>query len=601
MKHFLLVISIISLLISGRICNAQVNFPDPGVIYSISQVPRIDIFINPDTLNLIYENPHIDREYRANFVFDNNEGIHDSISEVGFRLRGNTSRDSQKKSFKVSFNTFVDGRKYRGVEKLDLNGEHNDPSSCRSILYWHLLREAQLVGSRANHVSVFINGSYYGLYTNVEHIDEEFVKTYFGNNDGNLYKCLWPADLTWLGSNQNSYKFRNDDRRTYELKTNEELDDYSDLVELINIINNTPINDLPCKLESVFNVPAYLKTAALDVLTSNWDGYAYNKNNFYLYHNQETGLFEYIPYDVDNTFGIDWFNINWTNRNMYNWASGEPRPLFKKLMQVPDYKAQYTYYMRQLISKVFNNPDFIEFKNNLREQARPYLINDPLYPLDYGFTIVSYDNSWIIGNGGHVPFGINEFIQKRMASALEQCSSNNAKPIITRIHDNEPGPKEDLMISAVIEEDNLESAEVLFRINQGEWLSMPMNDDGSEGDLRAGDGIFTANLQGYPGGTEIEYFIKASDESAAETTKPCEAMYYKYAIDANATFELWPNPAYGKEVYLSKAIDYKLYDLNGRMLKEDTNTSTVEISAIPAGIFVLKTNEGSLFKLIIIR
>ncbi|MBK6347143.1 MAG: hypothetical protein IPF68_14665 [Bacteroidales bacterium] len=43
--------------------------------------------------------------------------MHDTIHETGFRLRGNTSRYSAKKSFKISFNTWVPGQKYHGVEK----------------------------------------------------------------------------------------------------------------------------------------------------------------------------------------------------------------------------------------------------------------------------------------------------------------------------------------------------------------------------------------------------------------------------------------------------------------------------------------------------
>ena len=56
-----------------------------------------------------------------------------------------------------------------------------------------------------------------------------------------------------------------------------------------------------CEIERVFNVVDYLKIIAFDVLIGNWDGYVGNKNNYYLYHNPQTGLFDYIPYDLDNT------------------------------------------------------------------------------------------------------------------------------------------------------------------------------------------------------------------------------------------------------------------------------------------------------------
>lgn len=600
MKHTVLVVTFFFLYIFRFEGFAQSILPESGVLYTLESVPRIDILIPPDTLTQIYENPESDREFRATFIFNSNQA-HDTIKEVGFRLRGNTSRVAMKKSFKVSFNTFVDKRKYHGVEKLDLNGEHNDPSSSRSVLYWYMLRKANVVGSRANHVQVYINGNYYGLYTNVEHIDEEFVKTYYDNDDGNLYKCLWPADLTYHGTNQNNYKFMNGDYRVYDLKTNEEADNYTDLVELINVINNTPMTEFPCKLEEVFNVQGYLKIAALDVLTSNWDGYAFNKNNFYLYHNPATGLFEYIPYDVDNTFGIDWFNIDWATRNIYNWASSEPRPLFKKLMQVPDYKAQYTYYIKQLINEVINDQAFVQFKNELKTQSAAYLINDPYYPLDYGYDMSSYERSWTSEVDDHVPYGINEFLQKRKTTALTQCSSSNPKPVIAMITNNLPEPKEDLLITAFVEGADLQSVEVNFSMNGGDLMSAIMNDEGINGDSKASDQIYTVLLPGFPGGTKIEYTIKAISAFDTETIRPCIPKSYQFPIDENAPFSFWPNPSYGDKVYFSKATGFKLYDITGRLIAESQNASVIDVSFFNPGIGLLRTTDGKLYKLIISR
>lgn len=187
---------IVLLLFAGAFLRSQPLFPENGQLYTDTVVPAVYITIPSDTLAWIYANPYSDREFRATFVFDNGT-IRDTIQPVGFRLRGNTSRASRKKSFKISFNTFTDGGKYHGIEKMNLNGEHNDPSVMRSKIMWDILRKWNIPAPRANHVRVYINGSYYGLYINVEHIDEEFVKSRFGNNDGNLYKCLYPADLNY--------------------------------------------------------------------------------------------------------------------------------------------------------------------------------------------------------------------------------------------------------------------------------------------------------------------------------------------------------------------------------------------------------------------
>ncbi|MFH1118703.1 MAG: CotH kinase family protein [Bacteroidota bacterium] len=519
--------------------SAQPQFTPDGEIYIKSVVPRVDIIIHPDTLNWIYENVESDMEFHAVFVFDNGN-VHDTINDIGFRLRGNTSRHSAKKSFKVSFNTWVQGRKYHGIEKMNLNGEHNDPSIVRARLYWDILKRSVLAGPRANHVQVFINGNYYGLYLNCEHIDEEFVESYYGNNNGNLYKCLWPADLTYRGADPDEYKFTSGDRRTYDLKTNEEADDYSDLAEFITILNNTPTDDLPCELEKLFNVQDYLKVAAIDVLTANWDGYIYNKNNFYLYHNTFTGLFEYIPYDTDNTFGIDWFNIDWSARDIYTWSNtNEERPLFTRLMQVPEYRAWYTYYIRQIINEVTGSQDFLNSLMTLKEQLDDYVVSDPFYPLDYGYTINSFNTSFTEGTGNHVPVGIQPYILTRNSIALSQADNTDSSPILKYLTHNSPGAWENMIVSAWAEDEGLNSVIIDFRINGHTWQQSEMNDDGLDGDTLAGDHVFTVTIPGMAGNTLFEFSIKATDNNQQSMSKPCIPI--QYTVPAGNAYGLFIN------------------------------------------------------------
>jgi spore coat protein CotH len=164
--------------------SAQDPFPAYGPIYKDDIVARIDITIPPDSLAIIYAPGNEESEYHfhATFAF-NNGTISDTFENAGFQLRGNTSRYADKKSFQVSLNTYEPGRKWHGVEKINLNGEHNDPTVSRSKVCWDLLRSIGVPAPRSSHAEVYINSIYYGLYANVEHIDEEFVQTRFGNND----------------------------------------------------------------------------------------------------------------------------------------------------------------------------------------------------------------------------------------------------------------------------------------------------------------------------------------------------------------------------------------------------------------------------------
>ncbi|MDP4743113.1 MAG: CotH kinase family protein, partial [Schleiferiaceae bacterium] len=103
---------------------------------------------------------------------------------------GNTSRNSGKKSFKISFNSFQSGARWEGLKDLNLNSEHNDPSISRARIGWHLLSDLGLAASRVSPVRLYINGDFYGLYANVEHINDDYVERRYGGKAGNLYKCL---------------------------------------------------------------------------------------------------------------------------------------------------------------------------------------------------------------------------------------------------------------------------------------------------------------------------------------------------------------------------------------------------------------------------
>ena len=70
----------------------------------------------------------------------------------------------------------------------------------RSKLCWDIFQKVGIVSSRASHAKLYINGSYYGLYISIEHIDDSFVAKNYSNGSGNLWKCVWPADLTYRGN-----------------------------------------------------------------------------------------------------------------------------------------------------------------------------------------------------------------------------------------------------------------------------------------------------------------------------------------------------------------------------------------------------------------
>ena len=198
---------------------------DSWKVYDDSEIAVIQITLDPEDLQWMYDNVQSDSLHPAEIHFQNTQ-IDEIVDSVGFRLRGNTSRVSAKKSFKIDFNHFFPGRDFFGLEKLNLNGEHNDPSIVRSKICWDLFQDIGMTASRAAHAEVYINDEYYGLYISVEHVDDSFLSRNYENDNGNLWKCLWPADLSYRGENPENYHPYYDDKRPYELKTNKDEFDF---------------------------------------------------------------------------------------------------------------------------------------------------------------------------------------------------------------------------------------------------------------------------------------------------------------------------------------------------------------------------------------
>jgi hypothetical protein len=323
---------------------------------------------------------------------------------------------------------------------------------------------------RSNHVEVYVNGDYFGLYQNIEHIDDEFVDTWFNNKRGNLYKCSYPANLLFVSNNPDDYKMAPWGTRTYELKTNELLDDYTDLSEFIAFLNQSNDATFGCEFQRHFNVYNYLKVAAVDVLTGNWDGYIHNQNNFYLYHNPLTRRFEYIPYDVDNTWGIDWLGADWGHYNIYNWSQND-RPLYERLMQTQKFRDIFSWHLKSWLDDWYASDDWESMVSNLQDFIQASALSDPYRPLDFDFDEDDFLNALTEAAGGHVNYGIFPFADTRKASALSQLETNAIAPVIWDVRENFSGFPSQLVLDVYIEGPDASGAVLNYAIDGVEQSS----------------------------------------------------------------------------------------------------------------------------------
>ena len=433
MKNLFLLILIIK---SFSLFGQSIVHPANNDAFLQNEVAEVHISLSVNDLNvLLGDSLYSDYHFPATFYYYSS-AHNDTIQNVGFRVRGNTSRSANKKAFKVSFNEFVQGKKFKGIEKMNLIGQHNDPSLLRYWMSLTTLNNNNVISSRNSYVKLYINSQYKGIYLNVEHIDDEFLqKRFIGDDHGNLYKCTWGADLMYRGGNQSSYY------GSYELKTNKASNDYSELIQFIQSLNSISDADLPCFIEDNFEVELYLQTLAAEMIIGHWDGYAFNKNNYYLYQQPSNSKFVFIEYDMDNTFGIDWFGVDWANRDLNSWYNND-RPLVERLLSYNFYNDLFNSYLDQ----IFNDLNTVGWYSDLQQMK--VLISssvqlDTYYSMDYGFQYSDFLDAIDNNYGAHVTKGLAEYINERINSGLNQVQilGNQSHPCMTSIYDFDQSTK----------------------------------------------------------------------------------------------------------------------------------------------------------------
>lgn len=388
-----------------------------GLVFPQDELTVIALTLDEnDKQALVYpDDPTIDIYFPASMHIQNSK-IDETLPMVGVRIRGNTSRYKVKKSFKIDFKEYG-GEQFYQLKKLNLKPNTNDPSMLREALSWLMYRKFNVPAARVSFVELYMNGEFMGVFQNVENIDDEFVDRRFGSEDGNLYKCTWGANLS---RSFNVYNTQN-----IELKTNETTNDRSKLADFVKLLNTTPSESWEKQMEAVFDVDNYLMQLAVEALIGHWDGYAFNTNNYYLYDNPVTGKIHYIPYDLDNTWGIDWIGHDWGKEDLLSWYSTSLSvPLTTQLLKRDKYYNRYIDCLNEVLDEWFDmEENMFLFRNLIKETVR----NDEFYKYDFGYTYNDFLNSLDMARGGHVAYSLRGYSQTRYETAREQVPVSTSK------------------------------------------------------------------------------------------------------------------------------------------------------------------------------
>ncbi|MGB0850290.1 MAG: CotH kinase family protein [Bacteroidia bacterium] len=280
---------------------------------------------------------------------------------AGVRYKGNSSlrARSGKLPLRFNFDEFEDtydgisNQRFYGFKELSLSSNYNDASLMREKTACDIFREFGVPAVRTAFYEIYIdNGSgngaeYYGVYTMLEVIFDTFLEDYFGTNSGNCYK---PEDD---GASFGTNGFTLDG---FELKTNEEINDKSDIQEMYDILHSSTRTSDATQwkkdLESVFDVDGFLKYLAVNNTIQNWDVYGRMEHNYYLYHDPADGLIKWIIWDNNEAFqdGKQGGSLSFAMTEV-----GTDWPLINFLIADSEYEAIYKAYIKSFIETTFES------------------------------------------------------------------------------------------------------------------------------------------------------------------------------------------------------------------------------------------------------
>ena len=286
-------------------------------------------------------------------------------SDVGVHFRGTSSYftvRSEKKSFNIAVDYGEDGQRLYGYKTLNLLNGHVDASFLREVLYNQISRDF-MPAMKTNLVKFVINGENWGVYINLQQYNKDFLAEWFGTRGGVRWK-IGPGRggaLTYAGDDPTTYQ------ETYQLKTNNVEDPWTDLIALCKMLDETtPDAELIENLPSMLNIDQVLWQLAVSNVFMDDDGYIHKGGDYTLYQDVN-GRFHLIPHDNNESLrfgregrggpggrgpgGWSWGDLENGMVSPVAHESNAARPLIKRLLSNPEWRARYLAHVRTVMDE----------------------------------------------------------------------------------------------------------------------------------------------------------------------------------------------------------------------------------------------------------
>lgn len=312
-------------------------YADSAQAFDRSVLHRIDITVEGEYIPELETN--LDARVPCTFTFNDV-----TVDEAGIRQKGGlnslTNLDTDlglpKPSFSVRLDEFDENGDLYGLRKIILNSAVQDPTFLHQHFGSDLAHKAGLPAARTSHGLVNLNGVPLGIYVVTESIDTEFLGRVFGaeNDQGNLYEGR-KADFT--------------ETAKLELKDEDDERTREDIEALAGVVLSTPPDKLEETLRLWMDLDKFITAFAFETAINHFDGFAFNRNNYYLYNNPEDDRFVFIPHGMDRIVQLP--------LGESDTLGDDPEALLPQLiLQDPRLKAAFLTELTRIANNVWDMP-----------------------------------------------------------------------------------------------------------------------------------------------------------------------------------------------------------------------------------------------------
>lgn len=524
----------------------------------------------------------------------------EAYDSIAVQFKGQTSfrkaveKGSEKLSFSIKLDEYIDGQDIEGYNNFNLNNAYQDFSFMREVLYGSLSREF-LPALKGNYIRLYLNGEDWGLYTNIQQLNGDYIKEWFFDKDGIRWRADAPADqsaaksteeppgggggqwgdgtaaLNYLGDSPELYQ------QYYTLKDADMENPWDYLLRVCDVLNNTDSSMVYDSLKAIMDIDATLWFLAREIAFVDDDSYIYKgKMDYYLYVNEETGLM--TPLEFDGNSAMSPRNQSWSP---FINEDDENYPLLNILLSVPELRQRYIAHMKTLLEYSLDPVIATNLIDAYESLIAPELMTDP--KIDFSMS----DHTLNVNR-------LKSFFNNRSAFILSNAEFQNEAPEISEVkqwQDDEetqaPRSHEGVQITAMASHpDGLQGLKLYFSTQlTGNFEPLGMQEE---------EGLYSATIPGQAGGTYVRYYVEAVAENSNLTVSylPGKAEYEVFV------YKVAHSISENSGIVINELMASNNSDMQDEAGEFDDWIELHNLSAdpIPLSGYHLSDNAGSLFK-----